>query len=125
VGLGCNRGTPAREIRELLDAVLARHGLAPDSLAGFASVDLKADEAGIREVADAFDRPLSFYPRDRLAGVDDILNPSATVEKHIGIPSVCEAAALLAAGSGQLIVPKQTTRNVTVAVARRSFTSSA
>jgi cobalt-precorrin 5A hydrolase len=124
VGLGCNRGTPSHEIRELLDAVIARHGLATNSLAGFASVDLKADEVGIREVAEAFGRPLFFYPRDQLAQVSEILNPSATVEKHIGIPSVCEASALLAAGHGKLIVPKQTNRNVTVAVARRFFTSS-
>ena len=125
VGLGCNRGTPAGEIRELLDRVLVRHALAPRSLAGFASVDLKADEAGIIEIADEFGLPLVFFAREQLAQVADILNPSATVEKYIGIPSVCEAAALLSAGSGKLIVPKQTTRNVTVAVARRSFISSA
>ncbi len=125
VGLGCNRGTPAGEIRELLDAVLADHALAPLSLAGFASVDIKADEAGIIEMADEFGLSLVFFTRAQLAQVTGIRNPSATVEKHIGIPSVCEAAALLAAGSGKLIVPKQTTRNVTVAVARRSFISSA
>ncbi|MDJ0809197.1 MAG: cobalamin biosynthesis protein, partial [Desulfobacterales bacterium] len=124
VGLGCNRGTPAGEMRELLDTVLADHALAPKSLAGFASVDLKADEAGIIEMADEFGLPLEFFTREQLAQVTDIRNPSPTVEKHIGIPSVCEAAALLAAGSGKLIVPKQTTRNVTVAVARRSCISS-
>ncbi|MDJ0882895.1 MAG: cobalt-precorrin 5A hydrolase [Desulfobacterales bacterium] len=124
VGLGCNRGTPAGEMRELLDTVLADHALAPKSLAGFASVDLKADEAGIIDVADEFGLPLEFFTREQLAQVTDIRNPSPIVEKHIGIPSVCEAAALLAAGSGKLIVPKQTTRNVTVAVARRSCISS-
>ncbi len=124
VGLGCNRGTPGHEIRDLLAAVLAEYGLAPKSLAGFASVDLKSDEAGIIEVATEFGLPLDFFARDHLALVADIPNPSVAVEKHIGIPSVCEAAALLAAGDGQLIVPKQTTRNVTVAVARRSFSSS-
>ncbi|MDJ0854084.1 MAG: cobalt-precorrin 5A hydrolase [Desulfobacterales bacterium] len=124
VGLGCNRGTPAPEIRELLETVLATNGLAPKSLAGFASVDLKSDEAGIVELADEFGLPVGFYSRQQLAQVADIRNPSAVVEKHIGIPSVCEAAAILAAGRGKLIVPKQTTRNVTVAVARRSCSSS-
>ncbi len=124
VGLGCNRGTPAPEIRELLETVLATNALAPKSLAGFASVDLKSDEAGIIELADEFGLPVGFYARQQLAQVADILNPSAVVKKHIGIPSVCEAAAILAAGGGKLIIPKQTTRNVTVAVARRSFSSS-
>ncbi len=125
VGLGCNRGTPAHEIRELLETVLAMNGLAAKSLAGFASVDLKSDEVGIIELADEFGLAIRFYSRQQLAQVADISNPSAVVEKHIGIPSVCEAAAILAAGRGKLIVPKQTTRNVTVAVARRRpFSSS-
>ena len=124
VGLGCNRGTPAHEIRELLEVVLAKNGLAPKSLAGFASVDLKSDEPGMIEAADVFGLPLDFYSRQQLAQVADIRTPSAAVEKHIGIPSVCEAAAILAAGRGKLIVPKQTTRNVTVAVARRPCSSS-
>ncbi|MBL0714563.1 MAG: cobalt-precorrin 5A hydrolase [Desulfosarcina sp.] len=124
-GIGCNRGTPGREIRELLKTVLARFGLAPESLAGIASVDLKADEVGLQAAADALNLPLAFYSRDQLANVTGIPNPSATVKKHIGISSVCEAAALLASRNGNLIVPKQTTRNVTVAIARRCFISSA
>jgi cobalt-precorrin 5A hydrolase len=124
VGIGCNRGTPAHEIRELLVAVLAQHDLAAQSIAALASVDLKSDEAGLIAVADACGVPLHFYTREQLAQVDDIHRPSKIVEHHIGIPSVCEAAALLAAGSGKLIVPKQSTRNVTVAVARRACISS-
>jgi cobalt-precorrin 5A hydrolase len=43
------------------------------------------------------------------------------VEKHLGVKSVCEAAAILASNQGTLIVPKHTTPNVTVAIARISF----
>jgi cobalt-precorrin 5A hydrolase len=124
VGLGCNRGTPAGEITALLDTVLMRFGLARRSLAGLASVDLKADEEGLETAARRYGLPLTFFTRDRLAAVADIRTPSATVKKHIGIPSVCEAAALLASDNGDLIVPKQRTRNVTVAIARCAFTSS-
>ena len=123
-GLGCNRGSPAGEITALLKTVLMRFGLARRSLAGLASVDLKADEEGLETAARHYDLPLTFYTRDQLAAVADIRTPSATVKKHIGIPSVCEAAALLASNNGDLIVPKQRTRNVTVAIARRAFTSS-
>ncbi len=124
VGVGCNRGTPAGEITSLLETALKRFGLARRSLAGVASVDLKADEAGLETAAGNYRLPLSFFTRDQLAAVANIRTPSATVEKHIGIPSVCEAAALLASDNGHLIVPKQHTRNVTVAIARRAFTSS-
>jgi cobalt-precorrin 5A hydrolase len=47
------------------------------------------------------------------------------VEKHIGVKSVCEAAALLATYRGRLLVPKQKTANVTVAVAADGYSSSA
>jgi cobalt-precorrin 5A hydrolase len=45
------------------------------------------------------------------------------VEKHVGVKSVCEATAILATRGGELVVPKRTTRNATVAIARVNFTS--
>ena len=46
------------------------------------------------------------------------------VAEHIGVESVCEAAAILATRNGILIVPKESTKNVTVAIARINFLSS-
>ena len=125
VGVGCNRNTPASEIRDLLNRVLDEHGLAPASVAGLASIDLKSDEKGLLELAETLSRPLAFFSRDQLAAVPDVPSPSTVVEKHVGVKSVCEAAAILASESGQLIVPKKTTPNVTIAIARKFFTSSA
>ena len=125
VGVGCNRGTSAAEIRALLDRVLDRHQLAANSIAGLASIDLKADEEGLLELAGALNRPLTFFTRDQLATVTDIPSPSTMVEKHVGVRSVCEAAAILASKKGQLIAPKKTTPNATIAIARQSSTSSA
>ena len=62
-----------------------------------------------------------FFKRQELNQVKTIENPSAVVEKHVGVKSVCEAAAILATRNGTLVVPKQTTRNVTVAIARSGF----
>ena len=125
VGVGCNRGTSAAEIRALLDRVLDHHQLAVNSVAGLASIDLKADEQGLLELAAALNRPLTFFTRDQLAVVTDIPSPSTMVEKHVGVKSVCEAAAILASKKGQLIAPKQTTANATIAIARQASTSSA
>lgn len=125
IGVGCNRHTPAAEMRALLERVLAQFSLAADCIAGLASIDIKADEEGLLELARDLSRPLSFFTRDQLATVPDIPSPSTMVEKHVGVPSVCEAAAILASGRGPLIVPKQTTPNVTIAIARKSSTSSA
>ena len=123
-GMGCNRGTDAEEIRSLLEETCSKNGLAMTSLRALATVDLKADEPGMLALAESLDIPMKLFSRDRLNQVKQIPTPSATVEKHIGVKSVCEAAALLATHRGRLIVPKQKTRNVTVAIAADGFTSS-
>jgi cobalt-precorrin 5A hydrolase len=125
VGIGCNRGTAMEEIKALLERVLEQNHLSRHSLTGLASIRLKADEAGLLALAENLALPLSFYDRQELNQVETIKNPSFTVEKHVGVKSVCEAAAILAAQNGPLVVPKQTTRNATIAVARIASMSSA
>ena len=124
-GLGCNRGTDVEEMRDLLVETFASNRLAISSLRSLATVDLKADEPGLLALAESFNLPLTIFTRERLKGVAQVPTPSAMVEKHIGVKSVCEAAALLATHRGRLIVPKQKTANVTVAVAADSCISSA
>ncbi len=117
-GIGCNRNTPMEEIRLHLDDVLNRFSLAAGSLMWIASIDLKKDESGLIALAKELELPLKFFGKKELNSVKNIKTPSAMVEKHIGVKSVCEAAAILAAKQGELIVPKQSTRNVTVAIAK-------
>jgi cobalt-precorrin 5A hydrolase len=95
------------------------------SLRALATVDLKADEPGLLALAESLKLSLTVFTRDRLNGVAQVPTPSTMVEKHIGVKSVCEAAALLATDRGRLIVPKQKTANVTVAVAADACISSA
>lgn len=124
-GIGCNRNTATEEIKALLETVLAAGNLCLSSLKCLASIDVKADEDGLLALADELDLPLVFFKRQELNRVENIETPSTIVEKHVGVKSVCEAAAILASRNGRLIVPKQTTRNVTVAIARIDFSSSA
>jgi cobalt-precorrin 5A hydrolase len=112
-----------QEIKGHLESVFEQFLLSLDSLKGIASIGLKADEAGLLELAKSMGRPLYFYEKEELNKVKEIQNPSAMVEKHVGVKSVCEAAAIIGAQNGTLVVPKQTTRNVTIAVARTAFTS--
>lgn len=124
-GIGCNRGTPMEEIEMLLHSVLASSNLSLQSLTKITSVDLKQDEPGLLSLAVALGVPLVFHSRDALNQVRHVPTPSAMADKHIGVKSVCEAAALLTAGSGTLIVPKRKNPNVTVAIARRPSSWSA
>ena len=123
-GIGCNRNTEAAEILTHLEEVLEKNNLAPSSLKGLASIDLKADENGLIMMAGNLKLPLTFFNKQELNQVKNIKNPSKVVEKHVGVKSVCEAAAILATRHGTLIVPKQSTKNVTVAIARINFLSS-
>ena len=124
LGLGCDRGTPAATIRQAIDEALARAGATLADVEAVASIDLKADEAGLLEVARACGWTLRFYAAAELAQVT-VPNPSETVRKHTGTPSVSEAAALLGAGTdlSHLLLEKHRLRgpdgrNATVSIAR-------
>jgi cobalt-precorrin 5A hydrolase len=123
-GMGCNRNTPGSEIKQLLSEVLEHHRLAAGSLAGLATIDIKRDEPGLIALAEELALPLTFFTKEQLNRVRGVASPSARVKKHVGVESVCEAAAILGSDNGRLIVPKQRTKNVTVAIARRASLSS-
>jgi cobalt-precorrin 5A hydrolase len=98
--------------------VLAEAGLAAADVTILATVDRRAGEHAVRELA--LDRGwlLAALPVAELAR-QQVPHPSVTVAAAVGTPSVAEAAALRAAGAGsELIVPKRGFPRVTVAVAR-------
>ena len=126
LGLGCDRGTPLATLRFTLDAALAACESRLADVMAVASIDLKADESALLELAREENWVIRFYTAAELATVD-VPNPSETVRKHTGTPSVSEAAALLAAGAdkSQLLIEKHRYRgpdgrNATVSIARIS-----
>ena len=121
LGVGCERDTSPVLIEESLRQVLAERGLAWEAVAGLASIDLKQDEAAFQTLAAQFHWPLRFFRADQLSQLS-VPNPSTVVAQAVGTPSVAEAAALLAAESQTLVVPKQVFKGdegaCTIAVAR-------
>jgi cobalt-precorrin 5A hydrolase len=104
-GLGCDRGTPLATVRAALEQALQAAGLGLGDVAVLASIEAKSDEAAFLALAAAGGWPLRLYAAEALAAVP-VPNPSATVLKHMGTPSVSEAAALLAAAAPALLVEK-------------------
>jgi cobalt-precorrin 5A hydrolase len=121
VGVGCNRDTPAVEILDFVRALFLRENLSLLSIRNLASIAAKADEAGILKAAEKLDRPVSFFTAEEIDEIT-VPNPSEVVGRHMGVKSVCEAAALKSARRGTLIIEKQKTPNVTLAVARVDYT---
>jgi cobalt-precorrin 5A hydrolase/precorrin-3B C17-methyltransferase len=142
VGVGGSRGVTADEVLGLVTAALAEAGLSAASVRCLATVDAKADEAGIVAAAATLGVPVMVHPVEALAEVETP-NPSTVVQAAVGTPSVAEAAALspvlcsadmnvgrakgsahpvppppTVAASAELLVPKRKSAMATVAVAR-------
>ncbi|MEO5362924.1 MAG: cobalamin biosynthesis protein [Magnetococcus sp. DMHC-8] len=126
IGIGCDRGTPVAALVEALTEARRCCPFGWDQVTALATIDRKGDEEGLLQLAERFDLALTLYPAEQLARVA-VPHPSETVRRHMGTPSVAEAAALLAGsgGEGALLLPKlcyrgSDGRHVTLAIARGS-----
>jgi cobalamin biosynthesis protein CbiG len=142
VGVGCQRGVSKLAIGRAIEWVFTRSNLDLATIAGLATIDLKADEPGLIDYCRESGWFLKIYSPERLnmVAIDRLkittLSTLNCLEKvlHLGKPQdrtfrsqlstpVAEAAALCAAGSDILLIPKQKFRLdsesgwVTIAVA--------
>lgn len=117
LGIGCNRETPFKVILSFFRDTMKKFGISRQSIASLSTTEIKHDEKGILSLGSHLNVPLNLYSKDQLNSVETIENPSSVVEKHLGVKSVCEAAAILASMNGHLMVPKQKNPDVTLAVA--------
>jgi cobalt-precorrin 5A hydrolase/precorrin-3B C17-methyltransferase len=99
LGLGCERGTSQELISRLVDQELDRLGLAPEAIAGMASIDRKSDEQAFLALAKERGWAQQWMPAATLNAIA-VPNPSDAVAAEMGTASVAEAAALVAAGPG-------------------------
>ncbi|HEX3567004.1 MAG TPA: precorrin-3B C(17)-methyltransferase [Acidimicrobiales bacterium] len=115
IGVGSSTGAASDEVVALVTTTLAEAGLSADSLHTVATIDRRRHHPAITGLG----LSVIAFPAEALAQVA-VPNPSDAARRAVGTASVCEAAALLAAGDGaDLIVEKRTSKNVTVAIARR------
>jgi cobalt-precorrin 5A hydrolase/precorrin-3B C17-methyltransferase len=120
LGIGGERGVSGAEVEALVKDTLRQYDLSPLALACVVSLDLKEDEPALHDVAQTLEVPFRVFSVPELtAQAPRLRNPSAIVEKAVGVPGVAEGAALAAAGSdGKLIVPKVKSARATCAIAR-------
>ena len=123
VGVGCRRGaassaivTAVREALAAADCELARVRL-------LASVDIKADEAGLLEAAHELGLPLRLIAAEEIRRTVYAFEHFQSVQEKVDLPAVAEPAALLAGRRTQLVLPRQVIQGVTVAIARESCMS--
>jgi cobalt-precorrin 5A hydrolase len=117
LGIGCNSGTRAEEIEEVVCAQLKRLFLSIRSVKCVASAAAKREEEGLLAFAGKWGLPLSFHESGELNRVAVPSPPSRHALDAIGAAGVAEPAAILAAGGGPLLLKKVRSGNVTLAVA--------
>ncbi len=120
LGVGCERDADPAELEALVRDTLADAGLARDAIACVTSLDLKADETAVLDLADMLGRPARFFDAATLeAETPRLANPSDVVFAEVGCHGVAEASALAAAGpDADLTVAKKKSARATCAVAR-------
>ena len=119
LGLGASRGCPQDEMAALVKMQLAAAGLSPRAIAGVYSLDLKADEYAILDLAASLGLRLSVFDAPRLEQETPRLSQlSDIVFAEVGCHGVAEGAALAAAGpAATLILPKKRDAHATMAAA--------
>ncbi len=119
LGIGCNSGTTAEEIGDVIRANLRRLLLSPASVAAIATAEAKRHEPGLVACAGELGVPLLCYGSDELNRVAAPSPPSEHALAAIGAAGVAEPAALLASGGGELLLKKVKSGNVTLAIAEK------
>jgi histidinol-phosphate aminotransferase len=129
VGVGAGYGIEVGELRNLIVSALAQAGLPLDAVSALATVETKAREQAIRDLAAELDVPLVAHNANLLSRVA-VPNPSDRVASAVGTASVAEAAAVLGMPRKaaervpnvvDLLVPKTASPRATVAIARHRF----
>ena len=118
LGVGCARNCPPDELAALVVDMLTRAGIAPGAVACVNTIDLKADEPAVLELARSLGVPLRLFTAAELEAESPRLRaPSDVVFAEVGCHGVSEGAALAQVGAGGVLhVAKLKSANATCAL---------
>ena len=114
VGVGCRRGCEPATLQDSVEAALAGLGLAPEAVSTLATIDLKAAEPAVVELAAKHGWRLRTFSAQALAAQGGNFASSEFVRTHVGVDNVCERA--LACYGAVRVLNKQAHQGTTVAV---------
>ena len=123
VGLGCQRGCSALELRQLMEDGLRECQLQLKDVAGLASIDGKSAEAGLLELGRGLGLRIGFFRADDLAAYESQLSHRSDIAfERTGCYGVAESAALamatrLTGSPATLAIPRRRSPHATFALA--------
>ena len=119
LGVGCSRDCPPQELRRLVNDALLEANVNYHAVHSINTLDLKADEPAILDLANDLGIPLRLFTSGELEQeAHRLKSPSEVVFKEVGCHGVSEGAALAQVGNdGFLSLNKKKTKNATCALA--------
>lgn len=115
VGIGCNRGTAAGEIKKAVQEAMDSLSIASHDVLAYTSTAKKADEAGLLSAVRELGGQL-FLVDDDTINAQPVTAPSKA--ELIGLVGVAEPSALALAKRKEIVMRRRAYGNVTVAIAR-------
>lgn len=126
VGMGCKAGKSADELHEFLTGVFDENRLPLARICGIFSIDKKADEQGLIELAKRLGTEFTTFSPEELSEAQGDFSHSDFVLENVGVDNVCERAAIYAASCGNtkqanLLINKTKSDGMTIALAVREM----
>lgn len=123
LGMGCRKNKSYTEIEQMVKKIENQGLIDLDDVFALASVDRKAQEAGLQELAQHLRIPFVVFSAEELNCVPGNFASSEFVSQTVGVNNVCERAAVAGSDGGLLFVHKQIGNGVTLAACKREKTA--
>jgi cobalt-precorrin 5A hydrolase/precorrin-3B C17-methyltransferase len=120
LGVGGRPGADGAELDDLVDGLLAEHGLTGEDVTAVATLGRRAGEPALVALVRRLEAELAAYPPEVLAA-QDVPHPSDRVLRHTGLAGVAEASVL--ASGADLVSDRRSSPSWTVALGRRPDTA--
>ena len=121
LGVGCRKDKNPEELRLFVTEKLLEEGILPESVAQICSIDLKAEEKAIIQLAEKMRVPFRTFTGEELMHAPGEYTASEFVRKTTGADNVCERSAVLGSGGGKLLLNKYAENGMTLAAAAREW----
>ena len=115
LGIGCNRGTTCKEIKNAVFQFLNSYKLDISDVKNIASFEAKKDEIGLLEFASEFGFDIKFFKKEEINSLEKEFSKSKATD-FFGLKGVAEPSSILISKYKELILPKEVfQKKVTIA----------
>jgi len=116
VGMGCKKDKDVDQVEEFFLETLEALSIDVKNVVALASIDVKANEPALVELARKYDLKFVTYSAKELSSVEGDFEESAFVEATVGVSDVSARAAKCAGKKGSFVLKKDKRDGMTISV---------